>query len=81
MRSFEIRRFDGEDRIFIDNQLFDWGLDENALEEINKVQDKQELEKIHINIRNFFLECLSNQLGKKVTMGQVLEAIELGYLE
>jgi len=78
---FEVRRFDGEDRIFIDNQLFDWGLDEVALEKIKGIDDQVELSKVNDNIKNFLLSCLESHIGRKVTIKQVLDAIELGYIE
>lgn len=81
IKTVEIRRFDGEDRLFVDNQLFDWGIDDVALEQINQITNKEELQKIHENIKNFFLDCFSSMIGKKVNIKQAYEAIVSGQIE
>lgn len=81
MISFEIRRFDGEDRIFVNNQLFDWGIDDDALKDIKKITDDVELSQVHENIKQYFLSCLESFVGKKMSIKQVLQAIEIGYVE
>lgn len=75
---FEIRRFDGEDKIFIEDQLFDWGLDESSIDQVNKIQNLDELQEIHKDIRNFFLSCLSDILGRQVTIKEVYEGLLSG---
>lgn len=81
MMSFEIRRFEGEDKIFIENQLFDWGLDESSIEKINKIKDQAELEKIHANIKDYFLNCLGEFIGRPISILEVVNAIESGNIE
>lgn len=81
IKTIEIRRFDGEDRLFIDNQLFDWGIDDEALEQIKQINNKEEVEKIHENIKHFFLECFSSIIGKKINIKQAYEAIVSGQIE
>jgi hypothetical protein len=81
IKTIEIRRFDGEDRLFVDNQLFDWGIDEEALLQIDKISNKEDIEKIHENIKNFFLDCFSSMVGKKINIKQAYEAIVSGQIE
>lgn len=81
MKTIEIRRFDGENRIFIDNQLFDWGIDENAIQQINQISNPDDLLMIHENIRQYFLQCLESYIGKKLTIKQVYEALKSGSLD
>ena len=78
---FEIRRFNGQDVIFIDNSLFDWALDEESLEEIKKIKDKDRLEKINENIKNYFLDCLESFINKKLSIKEVIDGLKLGYIE
>lgn len=80
-KNIEIRRFDGEDRIFIDNRLFDWRIDEESLNKINAITDSQDLINIHQNIKEYLLNCLETYLGKSISIKQFYEAIKIGYIE
>lgn len=77
---FEIRRFNGEDLIFIDNQYFDFAIDDSALEKVNSLEG-EELKKVHENIKNYLLTSLAQVLGRAVTMKEVMEAIKTGYIQ
>jgi hypothetical protein len=77
----EIRRFDGEDRIFIDNNLFDWRIDDESLDKINKITDKQELMNVHQNIKEYLLNSLEAYLDRPITIRQIYEAIKTGHIE
>ena len=78
---FEVRHFEGQNVIFADNTLFDWRIDEDAIDEIKNISDDKDLENVHDSIRSFFIESLSYFLQKKVTIKEVLEALKLGYIE
>jgi hypothetical protein len=78
MTTVEIRRFDGEDRIFIEDQLFDWGIDDQAIGQINNTTNLDQLNSIHENIRLYFLQSLESFLGRKVTIKEVYNAIKSG---
>lgn len=80
-KTIEIRRHNGENCIFIDNQLFDWGIDEEAIDQIKKIENEEDLKKIKENIKNFFLDCFSSIVGKEITIKQLYKAIESGQLE
>ncbi len=77
---FEIRRFNGEDLIFIDNQYFDFSIDDSDLKKVNSLEG-EELEKVHENIKNYLLTSLAQVLGRAVTMKEVMEAIKTGYIQ
>jgi len=78
---FEIRRYEGKNAIFIDNQLFDWNIEEEAIEKIKKIKDKAELKEINANIRMFLLDCLESCLNRKITIRDVLESLRSGHIE
>jgi hypothetical protein len=78
---FEIRRLEGKNVIFVDNNLFDWEIDPKAISEINNISDFLEIENIHESIRNFFIESLSCFLQKQITLKEVIESLKLGYIE
>lgn len=80
MKNIQVRRFDGEDRIFIDDQLFDWGIDEKAIHQINSLKDPEEIKKVQENIRQYFLQSIGYFLEKEVTIKQVYEGINSGVL-
>ncbi len=77
---FEIRRFNGEDLIFIDNQYFDFSIDDSDLKKVNSLEG-EELEKVHENIKNYLLTSLAQVLCRAVTMKEVMEAIKTGYIQ
>lgn len=81
MKTVEVRRFDGEDKIFINDQLFDWGIDDEAIQQINNIGNPEELNKVHENIMSYFLDCIEPFLEKKVTIKELYQAIECGKLE
>lgn len=81
MKTIEIRRFDGEDRIFINNELFDWGIDEEAINKINNINDKEELDKILENIMLYFISCIEPILGRKTNIKEIYESILSGNFE
>jgi hypothetical protein len=79
---FETAFFEGQKVIAIDGDVFDWGLDEDSLSQANAhASNKEVMKAIHYDIRNYFLDCLSESIGFKPTMKQVNKALELGYIE
>lgn len=78
MKTIEVRRFDGEDRIFVNNELFDWGIDEDAINKINNINNKEELDKILENIMLYFISCIEPILGRKTTIKEIYESIISG---
>lgn len=78
---FEVRHFEGQNVIFADNVLFDWQIEEEALNKIKSFSDDRDIENVHDSIRNFFIESLSYFLQKKVTLKEVIGALKVGYIE
>jgi len=78
---FEVRKYNGENKIFVNDQLFDWGIDENALDQIKNIKDEEEIKNINISIRNYFLDSLGEFLGKKISIKELYDALKVGYLE
>lgn len=78
---FEIRKYDGENKIFINDQLFDWGIDENSMNQIKQIKDEEEIKKINNNIKNYLLSSLEEFIGKKITIKELIDALKEGHLE
>lgn len=78
---FEIRRFNKENVIFINNQLFDWKIDDKALDQIKKIKDNEKIKLINESIKKYFLDSLNYFVGKQLTLKEVLESIKSGYLD
>jgi hypothetical protein len=75
--SFEV----SGDKILVDGGVFDWGLDDDAINDANRHADKEEfMRAIHNDIMNHFLNSISEVLGFRPTMRQVNEAIKRGYI-
>lgn len=79
--SFEVRSFDGQNVIFVNNELFDWAIDSKAIEKINQITDPIEIENIHESIQSFFIESISCFLQKETTIKEVVESLRLGQIE
>ena len=62
--------------------MFDWGIEEEALQEAKKFagEDASIKKAIHGDIKKFFLDSLSEFLGREVTLKEVNEAVESGYI-
>jgi hypothetical protein len=69
----------------VEGELFDWGLDEGHLKGAKEFCGDDEFLKRTVkgDICKFFISCLSESLGLKemLTLGQINEALEQGYLE
>jgi len=79
---FEIQELDNQKIILINNEVFDWGLDEEALDQANKISSNPNaLKAIHFDIKNYFLECIQEYLGFKPTIKQIIESLKVGYIE
>lgn len=79
---FEIKEEQGNKAIFIDNELFDWGIEENALEQANQYASNDEILKaIHTDIREYFLDCIEQYLNFRPTIKQINKSLKVGYIE
>lgn len=79
---FKIVEYENQKVIFIDDEIFDWGIDEDALNQANEfASNPNALKAIHFDIKNYFLECLEEHIGFKITIGEVNEALKAGYIE
>jgi len=68
-------------KILIDGGVFDWGLDDEAIQDANRHADKEEfMRAIHNDIMEHFLISISEVLGFRPTMKQINEAISRGHI-
>jgi transcription termination factor NusB len=79
--SIDVRRIENQDKLFINDELFDWELDEDSIQKVNEIEDKEELIKIHENIKSYFLSCVEELTQKKITIKELIEGIKNGYIE
>jgi hypothetical protein len=68
--------------IYVDDQVFDWGIDEQSLYDArNFIQNNQNMEKaIYGDIENHFIECFSEFLGRQITLQELVAALETGII-
>lgn len=82
----EVYNPETEDRynaLYIDGEFFDWGLEQ---EEINKAknfcgEDNFFHKTIHGDICQHFTQCISEVLERDVSIKEINEAIEKGYID
>jgi hypothetical protein len=68
-----------EKAIFIDNELLDWQIDLNSYFEAMKMGPQYHRE-IQRSIEMHFIESVSEVLGRKVTMDEIKNAINTGWI-
>ncbi len=82
-KTFVLINYEGRNIIAIDNEVFDWGVDP---EEANKVilackKDAGEKSNYVGNIKNYFITCFSEFVGRPITFREINEALEKGFIE
>lgn len=79
---FKIDDVDGRKVIVIGGEVFDWGLDDEALSDANQFSSNKDMMRaIHADVREFFLRCLEEQIGFRMSIGDVNKALLRGYFE
>jgi len=80
---FEIKKQNNQNVIFINDESFDWQIEEEDLEEAMRFADDNPAVKkaVHADIKNFFLDCIKQVLNQEVSLKQINDALEIGYLE
>jgi hypothetical protein len=70
-----------KDRILIDEEPFEWELDEDAINEANRhAGTPQFISAIHNDIMGHFLDSLASVLGFRPSMMQVNESLQRGFI-
>lgn len=66
----------------VDGEIFDWGMDPESLEEARKMilQHTELTESITLSVINHFCECFSDFVGQNMSLSDINEAIERGYI-
>ena len=66
----------------VDDEVFDWGMDPSSVENAKHMQRNhpQFVETLMKTVTDHFLDCLSDFVGKKVTLEEFNKAVERGYL-
>jgi alpha-L-arabinofuranosidase len=79
----EIKNHENQKVLFINNEMFDWQIEEEELDDAVKFANNDEKVKkaIKADIQNFFLSCLSEVVGQNITLKELNDAIEKGCLE
>jgi hypothetical protein len=64
--------------LVLENEVFDWGLDQESIKRAKKMIDQKPdmKESIIMSILNHFLECFSDFCGKNITLDEFLSALE-----
>lgn len=75
MIDFCVGEHEGRGVILVDGEVFDWGLDDESLEEANLQED---MRSVHMDIMNHLLDSLSELIGFRPTIKQVNEALKKG---
>lgn len=80
---FEIKKQENQNVLFINDEMFDWQIEEEELDDAIKFANNDEKVKkaIKADIQNFFLSCLSEIINHEITLKELNDAIEKGYLE
>jgi hypothetical protein len=69
--------------IVVDDEVFDWGLEPEDLERAMKLAKNSDMLKktVQRDIREHFMDSFAEFLGKAVSLKELNEAIESGWIE
>lgn len=69
--------------LVVDDEVFDWGMDLESFNQAKAVMNQhQELrESVALSLLGHFCECFSDFVSKTMTLDEINEAIEKGYIE
>ena len=89
MKTIEIKQHTDPDfnisynAIFIDGELFDWGIEQAELNKAKKFvgQDRFLKRTVHGDIQRYFLNCLSQFIGREITIQELNKSLEKGQLD
>ena len=83
MATLEIKQHpDGYKAIYVDDTLFDWGLDPDDIERAKEFAKSSDVLKktIQNDIQKHFLDSFAEFLGKAITFSELNAAIESGQI-
>lgn len=78
-----IHDIDGIKMIAVDNEVFDWGVDENDFKSAKlTIKDDPMMKEVFLgDIQKHFVNCFSEFIGKKVTLNEINQALINGKIE
>ncbi len=82
-KSVGLVEIEGNKYIVVDNEAFDWELEPEQIKNLEfKIKNDPAMKDSFIgNIFNHLTSCFSEFLGKKVSLKEINDAIEKGFIE
>lgn len=82
MKKVDLVEIEGKKYITVDNEAFDWEVDSDQLKNISfKIKNDPSMRESFIgNIIKHMASCFSEFVGKKVSLKEINDAIERGYI-
>jgi len=77
-----IHEIEGQRILAVNNEAFDWGIDEEHLKAVQVIsKNDPEVKKNYIgSIQKYFVDCFSEFVGKEMTLKEINEAIKRGHI-
>lgn len=77
-----IHEIEGQRILAINNEAFDWGIDEESFKKVQTIaKNDPEVKKNYIgSIQKYFVKCFSEFIGKEITLKEINQAIKRGYI-
>jgi len=77
-----IHEIEGQRILAVNNEAFDWGIDEENLKAAQVIsKNDPEVKKNWIgSIQKYFVRCFSEFVGKEMTLKEINEAIKRGHI-
>ena len=82
-KSVKLLNVDGKNYIIVDNEAFDWEVDPDQIKHIElKIKNDPLMKEVFVgSIFSHMESCFSEFIGKKVSLKDINDAIEKGYIE
>lgn len=83
MKKVTMHDMDGIRIIAVDNEAFDWGIEEEDFKTINLIaKNDPEMKNNFIgNIQKHFVECFGEFIGRPTSLQEINKALESGWIE
>ena len=82
-KHLKVLKIENKNYIIVENEGFDWEIESEQLRKVELSIKNDPLMKENLigNMFNHFVSCFSDFLGRKVSLEEINDALEKGYIE
>lgn len=83
MKKITIHNMNGVNIIAVDNEAFDWGIEEEDFKAMSlTIKNDPEIKRSFLgNMQKHFVQCFGEFIGRPTTIQEINKALETGWIE